>query len=189
MSEENILRQRWEQRYEMQSPEIKKKLDELDEMTVEEFQLLPIKRKRIKPQKGDVFVVSPNENEYFYGIVLNDSICNINGDDLLVVVVFMEKQYSIEEPIKQLDYEKLLLRPCIVGREYWTRGYFFNISVKQEIPANLDYGFYSIGKCLFLDEYGKELQHEPKLLGVFGVYTIWGVSREIRKEIIMGNFT
>ena len=47
----------------------------------------------------------------------------------------------------------MLLRPCIVGRGYWTRGYFFNISVKQEIPSNLDYGFFSVGKYLFLDEY------------------------------------
>lgn len=58
----------------------------------------------------------------------------------------------------------------------------------ENIPANLDYGFYRISKRLFLDEYGNKLNREPKLLGTFGVFTAWGVAYEIHKEMIIGDF-
>ena len=83
------------------------------------------------------------------------------------------------------DVSELLIAPVMVGREYWTRGYFYNTGENIEIPSEIDYGFYSIGKGMFMDEYGNEIVREPELLGTFGVATITGVSYEINVELII----
>lgn len=39
-----------------------------------------------------------------------------------------------------------------------------------EVPNNIDYGFYSIGKRMYVDEYKNPIK-EPALVGVYGAYT------------------
>lgn len=60
------LAQRSKARYNLLSNDKKEKLEILDEMDIEEYQLRLIKRKRIKPQKGNLFVVSPKKDMYFF---------------------------------------------------------------------------------------------------------------------------
>ena len=86
-----------------------------------------------------------------------------------------------------VNWNELLLKPYIVGREYWTRGFFYNIPVKVDIPSELDYGFYRVGKGKYVDEYGRELHRVPALLELFGVATVTGVAYEIRKEMLIEN--
>lgn len=88
---DNPISRKWEERYYEQPEHIKVKLDELEAKDVKEYQLKSIKRKRIYPQKGDVFLVQPKESVYFWGIVMNNHVCNINGDDLLVISIFRER--------------------------------------------------------------------------------------------------
>ena len=58
---------------------------------------------------------------------MNNHINNINGDDLLVVMIFCNEA-EIQECIqKGIKAEDLLIPPQIVGKEYWTRGYFYNV--------------------------------------------------------------
>lgn len=73
----------------------------------------------------------------------------------------------------------------MVGREYWTKGYFYNIDKVESMEKVKGYGFYNIGKGVFLDEYGNEMANEPKLLGAYGVATITGIAREIAQELII----
>ena len=181
----NIISNRWKERFEKLSNEIKEKLYELDNSAVSDYQLQVIKRKRIYPEIGDIFKVNPKEGIYFYGVVLNNHIHNINGDDLLLVLIFKQNidiKGSISNGVKE---EELLLPPQIVGKEYWTRGYFYNVEHYEEIINVTDYGFYSIGKGKFCDEYGKELVHQPQLLGTYGVATISGIARQINQELII----
>ena len=77
----NILANRWKERYANQPNDIKKKLDTFENS---DYQLHIIKRKRIYPSVGDIFQLNPRDNICFYGIVVNTHINNINGDDLLV---------------------------------------------------------------------------------------------------------
>lgn len=181
----NIISNRWKERYENLSDEIKEKLNELNNSDISDYQLQVIKRKRSYPEIGDIFQVNPRDNIYFYGVVLNNHIHNINGDDLLLVLIFKQNidiKRSISNGVKEDD---LLLPPEIVGKEYWTRGYFYNIEHYDEILNVKDYGFYNIGKGKFLDEYGKELANQPKLLGTYGVATISGIARKINRELII----
>lgn len=99
---------------------------------------------------------------------------NNNGDDLLVIFIF-KSGVDIEQAVKNgVKKEDLLINPEIVGKEYWTRGYFFNVGhveVKED-----RYGFYSIGKRKFFDEFGNAIHEEPYLLGTYGVATISGIA-------------
>lgn len=104
--------------------------------------------------------MTPKGDLFYYGLVVNNHINNING-------------------------EELLIPPQIVGKEYWTRGYFYNVEHYNE-KVNIDScGFYSIGKRQFVDEYGNEITNEPELLGMYGVATITGIARKINRELII----
>ena len=52
-----------------------------------------------------------------------------------------------------------------------------------QIPSELDYGFYRIRKG-YVDEYGRSLEREPKLLGAYGIFTKDGLAYEINYELI-----
>lgn len=66
----NILSNRWKERYDKLSDEIKEKLNELDNSNISDYQLQVIKRKRLYPEIGDIFKVNPRDDIYFYGVVL-----------------------------------------------------------------------------------------------------------------------
>lgn len=181
----NIIANRWKARYAEQPDEIKEKLNKLDSMSIEEYQLQVIKKKRIYPKVGDMFQLKPTKEIELYGIVVNNHITNINGDDLILVMIFKEKENikkSISNGVKNND---LLIPPQIVGKEYWTRGYFYNVDYYNGMLNIGNYGFYSIGKGKFFDEYGKEIEGEPQLLGTFGVSTIGGIAGKINQELII----
>jgi hypothetical protein len=48
-----------------------------------------------------------------------------------------------------------------------------------------NYGFYDIFDQEFVDEYGNKLVEQPKLLGSYGVYTVWGIAQDINRELII----
>ena len=141
---DNIMSRRWKTKYEQCSQAVRDKLDKLDEMYINEYQLQVIKRKRIYPDIGDIFKICPRENIECYGIVVNNHVNNKNGDDLIVIFIF-KSDVDIEQSVKKgIRKEDLLIDPEIVGKEYWTRGYFFNVGHIESKVNN--YGFYSIGK-------------------------------------------
>lgn len=181
----NILSKRWDERYEKLSDEVKQKLAELDNVDVSTYQLQVIKRKRIYPQIGDVFIIKPKEDLILHGIVINNHINNINGDDLVLIMIF-KLGVNVDEVIAGgIKYDDLLISPVMVGKEYWTRGYFCNIANNSNTTNIKNYGFYNIGKGKFMDEYGNVLADEPQLLGAYGVTTIFGIAYEINQELII----
>lgn len=186
---DNPLSRRWKQRYHAQPDDIKKRLDELDNQEINEYQLKVIKRKRVIPQKGDVFLVSPKESLYFFGLVMEGNVNNINGDGLSVVMIFKDKARSIEDSNFTPDFNNLLIPPATVGREYWTRGYFYNVGHMDASFDDVSYGFYDIIDGKYYNEYEQEIP-EPgdfHLLGTFGVSTINGIARKINRELIMNS--
>ena len=158
---DNIMSRRWKTKYEQCSQAVRDKLDKLDEMYINEYQLQVIKRKRIYPDIGDIFKICPRENIECYGIVVNNHVNNKNGDDFIVIFVF-KSDVDIEQSVKKgIRKEDLLIDPEIVGKEY------------------------SIGKRKFFDEYGNDIQEEPSILGTYGVATISGVAYSINQELII----
>lgn len=182
---DNPLSRKWKDRYSKLPEHTQKELDEFDSKGYKEYQLKVIKRTRTVPKRGDVFFVNPKENKYFVGVVINDNVNNINGNELFVVLVLKNKVKSIDDKDFEIDFDNLLIEPTIVGKEYWTRGYFYNCGVFIENLPNFDYGFYSIGKGKYFDEFGHVLSYIPKFLGIFGVSTIIGIAYKVNKELII----
>jgi len=182
---DNPLSRKWKDRYNKLPEHTQKELDEFYSKSYKEYQLKVIKRTRTLPKRGDVFFINPKENKFFVGVVVNDNVNNINGNDLYVVLILKNKVESIEEKDFDLDFNNLLIEPCIVGKEYWTRGYFYNCGVFIDNLPNIDYGFYNIGECEYLDEFGNVLNNVPKEFGTFGVSTIIGIAYKVNHELII----
>ena len=178
----NIIASRWKERYVKLPDEIKERLDNLE---VSNCQLQVIKRKRIYPEIGDIFEVNPIGDIFYYGLVVNNHINNINGEDLLLILIF-KKGVDLKESISRgISCDELLIPPQIVGKEYWTRGYFYNTEHYSGQLKVDSCGFYSIGKGKYYDEYGNEMESEPQLLGTYGVATIRGIAGKINQELII----
>lgn len=188
--EENILRQEWLSKYNKLSATEKKKVDRLKEVDPKEFQLRVIKRKRKRPQEGDVFVLSPRENVYFYGKVLKSNIETVDNDSFIegnnVIAIFNCKTQDISLDNYKPNYDDLLIRIAIIDHTYWTRGYFYTIAniPLNDYEKNLDYGFFSISFGRFFKETGERMNYEPKIFGMYGITTIIGIAREIESEFI-----
>ena len=165
-------------------PETQAKLNELSQKDPKELQFCVIKRKRAYPQKGDVFVFSIQEAVYFYGKVLNNHI-NLQGDDLLLVALFKSKTRSPDLAALDEIGTDLLLPPWVVGQEYWTRGYFFNVGLNDPSPLPYTYGFYHSMRRCFVDEYDNNLDYVPDYYTARGVATDTGVSYAVQREVII----
>ena len=85
---DNIITQRWKERYATLSEETKEKLSAFKKMNPSEYQLQVIKRKRIYPEIGDIFELKTRHNVVIKGVVINNHIDNINGNDLILIFIF-----------------------------------------------------------------------------------------------------
>lgn len=188
-NDNNILLNEWKARYEQQNESTKRKLDELKSDLVQgrnnNFQLLKIKRSYKYPEKGDIFVFQPRKNIFFYGLVLNAHVNNLQGEDMYVVALFSIKSKSVDKFSFVLDYSKLLLAPHMVDRFYWTKGLFYNVSHTDNLGTPPSYGFFKIAReNQFWNEFDEPLEQRPEYLSS-GAQTSIGVGYKVNKELII----
>jgi len=188
----NPISSKWKKRLSEQPDEIQMKLKALDKMNPkEDYQLKVIKKSKIFPQEGDVFLICPREGIYFYGRVLKSDINHIAKDTFIhgksVVFIFKSKTRTFDLSNYFPNYNELLIGPEIVDSSYWKKGLFFTIANMpvEKAEIELDYGFYSVGKGKYFKEDGIEIQHTPLLLGTYGIATITGIARNVEKELII----
>ncbi|MDD3120132.1 MAG: Imm26 family immunity protein [Candidatus Gracilibacteria bacterium] len=119
---------------------------------------------RKKTNVGDIFVVSPKEGMYLYGIVAKKAIIDSDTPfNLIYIYNYVSDAIKIPEVLSSKD---LLIEPRIVNNLGWSRGYFKtigNIPVEQ-IDLLEDHGFYDDIKTWrrYFDEFGQEMDHVPK---------------------------
>ena len=85
-----------------------------------------------------MFKINPKNEIFLYGVVINNHINNINGDDLILILIFKQGkniERCIEEGIKGDD---LLLDPEIVGKDKFVNEYGDEIGEPQIL------GMYSV---------------------------------------------
>lgn len=181
---DNVISRRIKERYEKLSDETKEKLAKADNLELADYQLRVIKKSKQYPEVGDIFELKASDGTTLQGIVLSNHINNNNGEDLICVVIFREGIDVMEILEKKIE-DYIIFPPFILGKQYWTRGFFNTIGHFSGIIDFKEYGFYSIGKGKFLDEYGIELKKEPRICGTYGVSTINGVAMEITRELII----
>lgn len=149
------------------------------------FQQLKIKRSYKYPEKGDIFVFQPRKNIFFYGLVLNAHINNLQGEDMYVVALFRSKSKSVNDFSFILDYSELLLAPLMIDRIYWTKELFYNVGHIDNLGTPPSYGFFKIAReNQFWNEFDEPLEQRPEYLSS-GAQTSIGVGYKVNKEIII----
>ena len=188
---ENIISLEWKKRYESQPEEIKRELDDLSEafddykVFKEKYQLKVIKRTRKLAKKGDIFVFSPREGIYFYGLVVKDDLKSDEEYNWYVIMLFKSKTNSLNDINFIPYYNDLLLPPLIVTRLYWTKGFFYNVGHLDEVNYNISYGFYDVYWNITVDEYDQKINYVPDYITSAGVMTDIGIAYEVNKELII----
>lgn len=178
--------QNWQNIYSNLDSEIRKEIDFFRENFTtpehyDEYQLRVIKRTRVYPKNGDVFLFQPRDQVYFYGMVINAEVSSEYVNGVYVVMLFKDKTSNINEDCFVPNYDNLLVPPLLITRQYWTKGYFYNVFSFEHISPP-SYGFYHEGWGKVIDEYYHELSDIPVLLGKAGINTNIGVAWEVNKN-------
>ena len=149
-------------------------------------QLIQMKKSRKKPCTGDIFVVQPFPDKYYYGKVIQTDLQStdsfINGMFLIYIYDYCSTDKKIEN---NLDKNKLLIAPMIVNKQPWLKGYFEtigNVAVTDD-EKNIDFGFWHILKKEFLDINGHSLDSEPQYHSIFGLGSYGAIAKEIYKVL------
>lgn len=145
-------------------------------------ELLPIKKSRIKPKAGDVFVIQPRKDVYFFCKVIRTNLSAVNQldkgfiDNMNLIYIYKTKTKELIMP-ERLDIGDLMMPPQIVNFRGWTMGYFFtigNMAVSKE-EKGLRYGLWDdrFGRGKYVDAEGRKLKTRPSLFSKeHGVYAL-----------------
>ena len=151
---------------------------------MEEFTyLIPIKKSKKAPQQGDVFVVQPFQNIFYYGKVIQTNIYSkqsfVNG---MILIFIYDKMSTTPKIPCNLDNSNLLIAPTVVNRLGWSRGYFetiCNIPITDR-ERNISFGFWDFLKKRFVDVEGNVLDRKPDYYTDFGLGNYLVVGEKIQ---------
>ena len=148
--------------------------------------LIKLQPSRKKPKEGDVFIISPKEDVFLFGLVvkaqmaLNDPI--MNGGHLIFIFNYFSRKKEITENLLSHD---LIIAPQIVNNQGWLKGYFETIGTisinNQDIEKN--YGFWDIVTKQYVDELGKPLPSEPNMFSDYGLGSYGSVSMALKEKL------
>ena len=191
--EKNPTKLYWERRYAKLSPEKIEALQALSAKGELTDELLVIQRKRPKLRVGDVFILQPKENTYFYGIIIY--ICSTPFAKFQeTVCIFKTVTHEKNMDAFKLNFHNLLLPPFATLRSSWTQGYFYNVGhidlESEDIPSC---GFYhyptdqliSLDKKQLIFSNKPSTSDMPELVGRTGIWPYGAVARDITRELII----
>ena len=151
-----------------------------------ENNLILLKKDRKKPKEGDLFVLEPSEGLYCFGKVI---ISNVESKDSFIngmYLIYIYDIFSEEKQVPQeLDPDKLMFAPVVVNTQLWLKGFaetITNIAVTEK-EKNLEYGFWHVGKEIYVDIHGDRLGYIPKISGIFGLGSYGIIGKEIHKAM------
>ena len=175
----------WKNRIKQQPLDVQKKLQALKEKGHLTDELIFIQKKRPRLKIGDVFVVQPKENIYFYGVIIN-RVSTPLYTNKNVICIFQNKTHTSNMNDFELDFDALLLPPLWCNAEPWTSGYFLNVGhIDMESISVPTYGFYHSPMQKILSEMGQTLTIAPKLLGSATMNGIGAIAFQITQELII----
>lgn len=176
------------------SKDITSSFIKLDEKPVERIKLKKIKPSSIKIKKGDVFVLNPIGNLYFYGIVLTADMPNEGMENLVLIFKDNTTEFGKWDFKQNFNVDNMLVEILFVNNDFWSEGYFYNIGINIEIPNSFDYGFIHLTEYTFgfissdekiTNEYFEPIDHKPKVVAEYLDYTPLTLGYRINTEIII----
>ena len=156
----------------------------LDEFT----ELIAMDKSTRQPSDGDIFVVQPKHNYYYFAKVIKTDIegLNLNFKGMNLVYLYNCHGTSMEVP-SELDQYKLLLAPTVVSASGWKNGYFKTIANQAVTKAekSLDFGFFDNyeKKDVYLNLEGEPLDHVPRYSDFNGLSSYRSIGREMHRVL------
>lgn len=167
-------------------------------------ELLPMQKTRKRPKIGDVFVVQPLRDRYYFGKVLET---NIQGTNVMfegMVLICLYDHVSEDRMLPEsLDAYPLRISPTVVNYQGWLKGYFETVGniPLSEREKNLDYGFYEREdpvelieeeipkRTTYIDLHGNPLNRVPQYSSSTGLYSYGFVGRVLHGSVEHNPFT
>lgn len=148
--------------------------------------LIKMESSRKQRKEGDVFVIQPSKDLFFYGkvirtkIQINDPL--MNGGHL--VYIFNHSATSLEIP-KYLNPNNLIIPPQIINNQGWSKGYFKTLGIQPvtDEECQIDYGYFDIVSKGYVNEEGFPLNRRPKVYGDFGLGSYGSVAYALKKVL------
>jgi hypothetical protein len=146
-------------------------------------------KSRKRPSTGDVFVLKPREDVYYYGKVIKTDIQSTNpflsGWNLVYIYNFSSSSI-VEESNLRLEVSDLLLPPVVTNNRGWSDGYFLTVantcvSIEEQ---SLDYGYWDSISKTYRNEEGKLLDHQTKHVSGYGLISYGEIGRALDKFLI-----
>ncbi|MUT68329.1 immunity 26/phosphotriesterase HocA family protein [Paenibacillus sp. NEAU-GSW1] len=157
-------------------------------MSDEFSELIAMQKSRKKPLEGDVFVIQPKENHYYFGKVIKTKIVSKNIMFSNMNLIFVYNCLSINKEIpSELDESELLLPPTVVNFQGWLQGYFETVEnqpiTKKE--SNMDFGFFDDfeNQDKFYNLEGDRMLYKPRYTRFHGLASYGYVGREVHRVL------
>lgn len=157
-------------------------------MSNEFTELIVMKKSRKKPVVGDVFVIQPKENHYYFGKVIETNIQgkNLNFQGMNLIYMYNCLSHDKEIP-DNLDECEFLFSPTVVNFQGWLKGYFETVG-NQSVTVkelNVDYGFFDDFETQdkFYNLEGERTSHKPKFLDFVGLSSYGYVGRQAHRVL------
>lgn len=156
----------------------------LDEFT----ELIAMDKSTSQPAAGDIFVVQPKHNYYYFAKVIQTDIqgLNLNFKGMNLIYLYNCHGTSKEVPA-QLDQYKLLLAPTVVNISGWKNGFFKTVGHQAvtKAEASLDFGFFDNfdKKDVFYNLEGEQLEHIPRYSDFNGLSSYRTIGREMHRVL------
>lgn len=181
----NPVRKYWDDREGGLPTEIQQQLKQLSDKGYMTDELVFIRRTRPKLKPGDVFVVQPKENTYFYGLVLD--VCSVPDCKCLIIAcIFRTVTHQMTMNDFTADFHNLLLPPLRLFKEPWTSGYFCNVGfVDLDTLSIPTYAFYHMATGSVVTADSKVAKEMPELMGMAAMGGIGSVAFKITQELII----
>src|SRR5690606_22860027 len=114
-------------------------------VTIEFTELIAMKKSRKPPVEGDVFVIQPKENNFYFGKVIKTKIESTNQAFTGMNLIYLYNCLSHAKEIPaNLDEHELLFAPTVVNFQGWLKGYFETVGNQPvtDKESCVDYGFF-----------------------------------------------
>lgn len=156
-----------------------------------------LKKSKKVLRSGDIFVLKPKGQDYYFGRVISTTADCGFGPPKAILIYIYNATSKDKNTIPELDKNDLLIPPTMINRLGWSRGYFENVAFRELMeddvlkvhcfwspPLNgFPTGRFSRGR--YMNEKGEQLAGAYEPVGRYGLGNYRVVDDEISNVLGM----
>jgi hypothetical protein len=146
-----------------------------------ELRILKKSRSNILP--GDIFTLSLNEGEYYFGKIIKTNVSVFSEDNFLVYIYNYLTKDRTEIP--ELKLINLLTYPILISNQVFQKGYFEKVGhddayLNEIFPAHI---FFDPLKENYVTEFGKVTDKPQSEVGIYGIVSQSSLATILEKSL------